>query len=317
MSANSPNPLLPQGSLQQQTSKAKSNVKVAVYSIVAVHAVLIFGVLMQGGCKKDEPKPTTETFPGQPTAPLANTDTNAPYYGSPNGGPATPATDPLASVPAAPAAGAPVTPPAAPSVATPATPTAAHPTAPAIDTGMAAAPAAPAEAAGPVQQYKVAKGDNFYTIAKKNKITVAKLTAANPGVDSSKLKIGQTLNIPAPAATTAPATSTASASAPAAPAAEAASGATTTYEVKSGDTLFGISKKTGASVKAIRAANNMKTDRINVGMKLKIPAKATASAAPATPAPEPVITSTPVTPTPSAPSNTTSGPAIPVTPRTR
>ena len=317
MSANSPNPLLPQGSLQQQTSKAKSNVKVAVYSIVAVHAVLIFGVLMQGGCKKDEPKPTTELSPGQPSAPAPSND---PFYGGATnpaaGGPATPATDPLAPVPAAPTAGTPVTTPAAPTAVTPAAPAAAHPTAPTIET-MAPAPAAPAEAAGPVQQYKVAKGDNFYTIAKKNKITVAKLTAANPGVDSSKLKIGQTLNIPAPAATTAPATSTASASAPAAPTAEVASGATTTYEVKSGDTLFGISKKTGASVKAIRAANNMKTDRINVGMKLKIPAKATASAAPAAPAPEPVITSPAVSPTPSAPSNTTSGPAIPVTPRTR
>ncbi len=83
MSANSPNPLVPQGSLEKQTSKAKSNVKVAVYSIVAVHAVLIFGVLMQGGCKKDEPKaPPTEVISGNPPAP-ASSD---PFYGGASNG---------------------------------------------------------------------------------------------------------------------------------------------------------------------------------------------------------------------------------------
>ena len=312
MSANSPNPLVPQGSLEKQTSKAKSNVKVAVYSIVAVHAVLIFGVLMQGGCKKDEPKaPPTEVISGNPPAP-ASSD---PFYGgasngaSPTASTTAPAADPFAPV------GAPVTSPVTPAPAVP-TAVGAHPTAapaaPAVvDTGMAPPAAAPLDAAGPVQQYKVAKGDNFYTIAKKNKITVAKLTAANPGVDSAKLKIGQSLNIPAPAVAPAAApTASATAAAP-----EATGGATTTYEVKSGDTLFGISKKTGASVKAIRAANNMKTDRINVGMKLKIPAKATASA-PAAPAPEPVITAPAAVTPPPAPISTTSAPvSSPIRPR--
>lgn len=304
MSANSPNPLVPQGSLEKQTSKAKSNVKVAVYSIVAVHAVLIFGVLMQGGCKKDEPKaPTTDTISGQPAAPAASD----PFYGGASNGAAptasspAPAADPFAPPTTNPVS-APVTAPAAPVTAV------AHPAAPTVDTGMAPAPAASLDAAGPVQQYKVTKGDSFYTIAKKNKITVAKLTAANPGVDSAKLKIGQTLNIPAPAAPAATATAT-TASAPAAAAPEATGGATTTYEVKSGDTLFGISKKTGASVKAIRTANNMKTDRINVGMKLKIPAKATAAA---TPTPEPVITAPAAVTPPPAPITTTSAPVTPV-----
>jgi LysM repeat protein len=313
MSANSPNPLVPQGSLEKQTSKAKSNVKVAVYSIVAVHAVLIFGVLMQGGCKKDEPKvPATDTISGQPAAP-ASSD---PFYtgnsgDAPGRGPSTapapaaatpaPATDPFAATPTTPVT-TPVTSPVTAGT---------NPTAPTVDPGMAPVAALP-EAAGPVQQYKVVKGDVFYTIAKKNKTTVAKLTAANPGIDPAKLKIGQTLNIPASAAAPASAPATTAAAAPDA-SVPAAAGNTTTYVVKSGDTLFGISKKTGASVKAIRTANNMKTDRINVGTKLKIPVKATAAAAPT---PEPVITAPASVTPPPAPMTTTSAPVTtPIRPR--
>lgn len=43
--------------------------------------------------------------------------------------------------------------------------------------------------------YKVAKGDTFYGIARKHKISLAALSAANPGMDPSKLTIGQSLNL--------------------------------------------------------------------------------------------------------------------------
>jgi LysM repeat protein len=43
--------------------------------------------------------------------------------------------------------------------------------------------------------YKVSKGDTFYDIAKMHKISLATLSSANPGVNPSKLKIGQTLNL--------------------------------------------------------------------------------------------------------------------------
>jgi LysM repeat protein len=45
-----------------------------------------------------------------------------------------------------------------------------------------------------------------------------------------------------------------------------------TYEVKRGDTLTRIAKTHGTTVKALREANGMKTDRILVGQKLKVPA---------------------------------------------
>lgn len=45
--------------------------------------------------------------------------------------------------------------------------------------------------------YTVKPGDNFSKIAKRNGIKVADLIAANPGVDSSRLKVGQKLNLKA------------------------------------------------------------------------------------------------------------------------
>jgi len=48
--------------------------------------------------------------------------------------------------------------------------------------------------------------------------------------------------------------------------------ATTTYVVKRGDTLTAIAKKHGTTVKALKAANRLKTDQILVGKLLKLPA---------------------------------------------
>lgn len=48
----------------------------------------------------------------------------------------------------------------------------------------------------PKQAHKVAKGDTLYSIARKYGTTLGKLTAANPGVRSDALKIGQVINLP-------------------------------------------------------------------------------------------------------------------------
>lgn len=47
--------------------------------------------------------------------------------------------------------------------------------------------------------------------------------------------------------------------------------APTIYVVKSGDTLIGIARAHGTTVKAIEAANDLNGDRITVGLKLTIP----------------------------------------------
>jgi len=124
-------------------------------------------------------------------------------------------------------------------------------------------------------EYTIASGDNYSTLAKKFHISVKALMDANPGVEPTKLKIGQKINIPAPAGSTTQTT----AATPSAPSTTAAG--EQVYTVKSGDSLTKISSHFGISVKAIRSANALKTDRIVVGQKLKIPVKSATTAEPA------------------------------------
>jgi LysM repeat protein len=138
-------------------------------------------------------------------------------------------------------------------------------------------------------EYVVVHGDTLGKIAKKNGVTLSALKAANPGVEPTKLKVGQKLTIPAGG--TAPAANGASAAPDTGMGGE-------TYTVKSGDSLTKIAKAHGTTVKAIESENNLSTTKIKVGQKLKIPAKAEA-AAPAAPAPVP--------PPATAPASTPSG----------
>jgi LysM repeat protein len=153
------------------------------------------------------------------------------------------------------------------------------------------APVVPAGAA----EYAIVKGDNFSTLAKKFHVTAKAIADANPGVEPTKLKIGQKIHIPAPAAPTVPtvAGTTAVDSG-------SAAGGEQSYTVKSGDNLTKIAGHLGTTVKALRAANGLKTDSIKVGQKLKIPAKTSAPVAVPTAPLEPAPTSPPVT-TPTAP----------------
>ena len=126
------------------------------------------------------------------------------------------------------------------------------------------------------QDYKIAKGDTFATLATKFGVKVKEIQDANPGVDPKRLQIGQTVHIPAPSTTAATGLSgTTSSTSIASPNGEQ------TYKVKSGDTLTTIARHFGVTVKALRSANNLTSDRITVGQTLKIPAKP-AGTAPAT-----------------------------------
>jgi peptidoglycan endopeptidase LytE len=143
---------------------------------------------------------------------------------------------------------------------------------------VAPVPAPVPEVAG--TEYVVVHGDTLGKIAKNHGVTLNALKAANPGVEPTKLKVGQKLSIPA---------STGGVSAPGMTGGPASTGSGMggeTYTVKSGDTLTKIAKVHGTTVKAIRAENNLTTDHIKVGQKLKIPARAEA-AAPVAPPPPP------------------------------
>jgi LysM repeat protein len=154
-------------------------------------------------------------------------------------------------------------------------------------------PVPPAVPAG-ATEYTIVKGDSFSTIAPKFHVSVKAIADANPGVEPTKLQIGQKIHIPVAAASTAPAgTGTA-------PVESAGAGGEQTYTVKSGDNLTKIAGQFGTTIKALRAANSLKTDSIKVGQKLKIPAKAAAPVAVPTAPVETAPTSPPVS-TPTAP----------------
>jgi len=154
-------------------------------------------------------------------------------------------------------------------------------------------PAPPTVPAG-ATEYTIVKGDSFSTLAKKFHVTAKAIADANPGVTPTKLQIGQKIHIPAPAA---PGPAAVAGTA----AVESSNGSgEQTYTVKSGDNLTKIAGQFGTTVKALRAANSLKTDSIKVGQKLKIPAKASASAVAPT-APVESVPATPPTSTPTAP----------------
>lgn len=230
-------------------NRGKSRVQFTVLTILAVHAVVLGVVLLQG-CKR------TATDPNAELAVLA-TNYPPPEATAP---PPSSTPPPVAQLQPTPINVPPPTAHTPPQIDTQAPPvTIAQP--PIEPTPIASAP----PTTGSASQHVVVKGDSFSSIAKKYSVTTKAIAEANPGVDSSKLKIGQKLNVPAPsvhAATGSPGSAT--------------NGGDKTYVVKSGDTLFKIAKTTGTTAKALRTANKLRTDQIKVGQKLVIPSKGSA-----------------------------------------
>jgi LysM repeat protein len=254
---NTPNPLQPQGTLSKDT-KSRTNIRIAVFTILAVHVVLLLGLLVQG-CNREGKKEARDTF--FPTNSLPALASDSPYGMTNTGvdsavGPAAGTPGPNSIAYEQPAVGSL---PAATPTPTP-LPT---PIAPASD----------------MAEYSVVRGDSFYKIAKAKGVSMRALAEANPGVDSTKLRIGQKLMIPA-----------GDVGLPAAPASVAhateadASGAAGSvgdrvYTVKAGDSLARIARQHGTSVRAIQTANNLKTTQIKIGQRLKVPSAKMAAAA--------------------------------------
>ena len=142
--------------------------------------------------------------------------------------------------------------------------------------------------------YTVAKGDNLWSIAKKNGVTVKQLTAANKLSTDATLKLGQKLVIPGKAAASAAAAVSAAPAASVAPSASAAPASTAIiHVVKSGETLGVIAKKYQVKVGDIATANNIADPtKIRVGQSLKIPGwqvPASKSTTPAAKTPAPAV----------------------------
>jgi len=227
---NNQSPLIPQGSLLDQRNKGRARVKIAVFLVLAIHGVGLMALLMQG-CKREADGTAANNVA---TNDVANAVT--PAFSEPTNVPATSTNSGLA--------------------------TTTTPTPPPVE-----APAPVTAPPGPATDYVIVKGDMFSTIAKKFHVSVKALQEANPSVEPTKLKIGQSIHIPA-----------ASAAAPSSTGGTATTADTTgsgqTYSVKSGDSLTKIANEFGVSIKALRSANHLSTDKIVVGQKLTIPGKA-------------------------------------------
>ena len=162
-----PSPLVPQGSFEAQGQR-KSHVRIAVFSILAIHVVVLGGLLILG-CKREDKgldananPPTNDVAAVQP---FTNADTVA--------------TAAAAAVAAAAAS--------------------------AVPSNVAVAPVSPVApvpsvnniAEGAVTEHTIVKNDNFATLATKYGVSIKEIVAANPNLQPTKLKIGDKVKIPA------------------------------------------------------------------------------------------------------------------------
>lgn len=93
--------------------------------------------------------------------------------------------------------------------------------------------------------YTVKSGDNLYSIARKYNVTVSDLMNYN-NLTSNLLSIGQVIRIPSNTSSS------------------------TTYTVKNGDTLYSIARKYNTSVDSIKTKNNLTSNTLSIGQKLRI-----------------------------------------------
>lgn len=112
-----------------------------------------------------------------------------------------------------------------------------------------AAPAVLVEEADSLRTHRVQWGETWFGIARRYGVSRASLSVANPAVDPERLRAGEVLLIPASAGV----------------------GGVRTHTVVSGDSLWGIARRYGVEMEAIREANALDGDRVRIGQTLVIP----------------------------------------------
>jgi LysM repeat protein len=130
---------------------------------------------------------------------------------------------------------------------------------------------APTPTPTPQQRYVVQAGDTLAAIAERFGVSAAEIARANRLADPDRLKVGDTLVIPASARPAQqPAASGAAAQAARAPT-PAPQPPRRRYTVQEGDSLWSIAEANGIGVDALRAANPGLSERLRVGQELVIP----------------------------------------------
>jgi LysM repeat protein len=122
--------------------------------------------------------------------------------------------------------------------------------------------------------YRIKKGDTLWGIAKSRGLSVSALQKANPGLNPSRLKIGKSLCLPRASKSTS--VSTSSHSSP-----------TSSYAIKSGDTLGEVANRHGTSLRKLMASNpGLNPRKLQIGREIKVPGNNRSIVA-TKPAPEP------------------------------
>jgi len=151
---------------------------------------------------------------------------------------------------------------------------------------------APRRTATRPRTHRVAEGETLFGIARRYGVTTAQIRALNPDLVPGELAAGTVLRLPAGArspAAAASASDTPREEAPARPRApdrtEAPPRRTTpearspargrrTHTVAAGETLYGIARRYGVTVDALKSANRLTGDTVRPGQTLSIPAAA-------------------------------------------
>lgn len=162
---NEPSPLVPQGSFESQ-ARRKSHVRIAVFSILAIHVVVLGGLLILG-CKRDDK--ATETVDAPP--PMTNDLTPPPFGG----------TEVVATTVVAQAL---ATDPAVTNVLG----------SPGLSTPPTVTPP-PVDAGAPIV-HTITKGESFATLATKYGVSVKAIQEANPNLVPTRLQINDKVRIP-------------------------------------------------------------------------------------------------------------------------
>lgn len=134
------------------------------------------------------------------------------------------------------------------------------------------------------QTYQSKKGESYTAIAKKHGITLGQLRAINGLGKKQTRAVAQTLLVPSSGAK--PGLQLASMEVPASSAANAKKAATPghgdvvvmqraavvrTHTIRQGDTLFALAKRYNTSVTELRKLNNLKSNKLAKGKKLRVP----------------------------------------------
>lgn len=118
-----------------------------------------------------------------------------------------------------------------------------------------------------VATYVVKAGDTLGGIARRSRATMAQLCSLNKLTPTSRLRIGQKLQLPASGSV---------AAAPAAKPAAKPSGKLRTHTIRAGETLYAVARRYNVSPAALMQANHLTPQtagKLRIGSTLTIPAK--------------------------------------------